>query len=453
VERVGLWVGSERVSRGPWRARSSSLLGALLAVAAGAAPMAGCSPPHDDDDRGVVDAGPDDAPDVVARRVLALVFDPMVDGRRLSTELGFHSPEALLASIPPWWSTTTAERVRFEIVETSVVDAFPVKVDGFVYDGDEYRRTLAGQSAPHQPDGADVAAILAAYDVCGRVDAGDIDELWMMGGPYFGFYESQLAGAAAFEYNSPPLRGTACRRLVPVMGFNYERALPEAIHDFGHRAEATLTHLFGRWSQDSTANDWERFGLVAALSPTVGFSGCGSIHYPPTATSDYDYTNRRTVPSLCDDFAHYPDLAPDPASAVVDMTCSAWGCDELGFYAWWFQHLPALAGLDDDGRPRDWLRAVVDPQWMLDQTPALLPCGVATDAATCAALPVSGEARCQWASCTSTCVAADLVLDDGACACLAATSTPSCDATAGCAWYACSERCLPTGTSNDTACR
>jgi hypothetical protein len=39
------------------------------------------------------------------------------------------------------------------------------------------------------------------------VARGEIDEIWLFGGPYFGFYESRMAGPGAFWCNAPPLPG------------------------------------------------------------------------------------------------------------------------------------------------------------------------------------------------------------------------------------------------------
>lgn len=420
----------------------------LLAACPGTLPARDAGTPPD---AGLpMDAGtPADAGREMPRRVLAVVFEPKVNGQRLSVVHGWSDPYALLSEVADWWGTTTSGRVQYRLVDTLTVETFPAKEDGFVYDAATYGQVIAGTQPGHVPDGLDYAAVLAQLGVCERVNAGEVDELWMMGGPYFGFYESRLAGPGAYEYNSPPLRGTACQRLLPIMGFNYERALPEAIHDFGHRAEATLTHLFGGWSQDRTANAWERFGLVAAQSPTLGFSGCGSIHYPPTATRDYEYDNASPVQSACDDFLDFPALSVDPAAAAVTLTCAAWGCSELGFYAWWFRHLPGVAGKDAEGRPMDWLHAVVDPQWLSEQVPSSVPCFERTEASGCE----RGDGRCQWADCAGACIAAGLPVDAQACTCLQQPTVAACDATPGCAYYFCSERCLARGTDVSTGCR
>jgi hypothetical protein len=186
-----------------------------------------------------------------------------------------------------------------------------------------------------------------------------IDELWLFGGPYFGFYESQLAGPKAFTYNSPPLEGSSCNKLLPMMGFNYERSLGEMVHDFMHRTEATMSRVYGGWHMDALYHNWDKFGLVDFQSP-LPYSGCGSAHFAPNSTSDYDYGNPGSVQTYCDDFFNYPNLKP-PTQALKTITCATWGCDELGYYRWNLQHVPKGSGTGPDFKFNDWWRYLTNP--------------------------------------------------------------------------------------------
>lgn len=84
------------------------------------------------------------------------------------------------------------------------------------------------------------------YKILQGIQNNQIDEVWMFGGPYFGFYESHMVGKGAFWCNSPATEQN-CKRFV-IMGFNYQRGLKEMIHSFGHRAESILSRHFN--SQD-----------------------------------------------------------------------------------------------------------------------------------------------------------------------------------------------------------
>jgi hypothetical protein len=136
------------------------------------------------------------------------------------------------------------------------------------------------------------------------------------------------------------------------------------VHDMMHRTEATMSRVYGSWAQNRMANNFDKFGLVAAQSPSFGYSGCGSAHWSPTSTSDYDYANPNPVSSYSDDFFNYPNLKL-PETALKTITCSAWGCDELAYYRYFLQHLPKANGTGADGKFNDWWRYVVKPNDVL----------------------------------------------------------------------------------------
>lgn len=303
----------------------------------------------------------------IVRKVMVVSFDPILKTKgnvRLSAYEKWLDPIGETKDVAAWWQATTHGRVRFEIVNTVTVDTFPKKADGYTYNEIRYLGALENETIAHMPDDADYLAILQSQKVCEAVNAGEIDELWMNGGPYFGFNESRLAGPSAFEYNGPVLEGTSCNKLLPIMGFNYQAVFANAIHDFGHRTEATLAHHFGGWDENALANDWDRFALTASQSPSYGFSGCGTTHRPPTARDEYQYDVAAPARSMCDSFATYPDLSPITRS-LAPITCSAWGCTDIGYYRWWFQRLPGKPGVTSDGHKTDWLRMAMDPTYAL----------------------------------------------------------------------------------------
>jgi hypothetical protein len=302
---------------------------------------------------------------VHTRNVTVVIYDPWLsnpDGSqvKLSTYENWEDPSQLVDRFKRSIQSISNGRVQYNLVKTKIIAAFPVKADGFAYTQASYLACLANSSQCHAADTADVLATLSSQGVCTDLNAGATNELWLFGGPYFGYYESQLTGPNAFWYNSPPLAGSTCNKLLPIMGFNYERSLAEMVHDLMHRTEATMSRVYGSWAENRLANNFDRFGLVAALSPNYGYSGCGSAHYTPTSTTDYDYSNPRTISSFCDDFFNYPNLKT-PSTALKSITCSAWGCEELAYYRYFFQHLPKFSGNGPDGKFNDWWRYLVKP--------------------------------------------------------------------------------------------
>ncbi len=312
--------------------------------------------------------------DVLNRKVYVLAYDPILsNGKNLSAHLHWNSHATLTQGTIDFFKQASNNRLTYTIVYTTVVtDGWPEKVDGFRYTEQEYLSVIAGHSPPHMPDNVDYTKIVNSprFDICGKANRGEIDEVWIYNGPYFGFYESTLVGPGAYWFNSPPVPGpTACTRLIPIMGPSPERGLECAIENFGHRMEATMTRVYGSWQQNRTTHNWERFALVKALSPNYSYSGCGNVHYPPNGTSDYDYGNPSTVLSNCRDFVNYPFLS-DPLVVAQPVTCSAWDCAHLSYFTFWFGHLPANPGCGPDTVANSWWKYFAHPEFALNPSRA-----------------------------------------------------------------------------------
>lgn len=308
--------------------------------------------------------------EIFNRKVYVIVYDPLLNnGQNLSTYLGWNNHADITQGTIDFFGQATNNRLNYSVVYTSIItDGWPEKIDGFTYTEEEYLAVIDGQNQPHSPDTVDYNKIVnsLSLDICGKANRGEIDEVWIYNGPYFGFYESTLVGPGAYWYNSPPVSGPYdCNRLIPIMGPSPERDLDCAVHNFGHRTESTMTEIYGSWQQNRTAHNWERFALVKALSPDYFYSGCGNIHYPPNGTSDYDYGNTSTVLSNCDDFANYPNLG-NPAETAKSVTCSDWGCTQIDYLAYWFGHLPSNNGCGSDTVANNWWKYFVDPALALN---------------------------------------------------------------------------------------
>lgn len=294
-------------------------------------------------------------------KVLLLIYNPILEtqgNQKLTTYKGWNDPASLSQTLVNTFSTASSGKVNYQIVETIELDAIPVKTDGFQYTDDTYLTCVnSGGSQCHSPDGANYLSLIAAADACPKRNAGQIDELWIWGGPWFGFWESNLAGPNAFWYNSNPTSGSTCTKLLPIMGFNYERGQPEALESFGHRLESTMRYVYGSWSAQDTHN-WNKFTLLDVDLPGKG--GCGNAHLAVNAETNtgYNTTSTRVVPSRCEDFLNYPNLT----NTFVDTSCSTWNCNNLDYFKWWYSHLPKFDGIGLDGKYSNWWTYVVDPQ-------------------------------------------------------------------------------------------
>lgn len=147
--------------------------------------------------------------------------------------------------------TTSQDSLVYQVVNTQTATTFPVLLDGRQYTNASWNQAQADDSRAYRDSHgnymlADYQRILTDFNLAQQVQDGTIDEVWMFGGPYFGFYESRMVGQGAFWCNGPGIELNG-RRFV-IMGFNYQRSVKEMVHDFGHRSESILARQFNSQS-------------------------------------------------------------------------------------------------------------------------------------------------------------------------------------------------------------
>jgi hypothetical protein len=252
---------------------------------------------------------------------------------------------------------------QYEIAERIEVGGFPLKADGFRYTEESFLRCWRARSGFHQPDLVDYHALLDEFDVIRKINSGAIDEVWLFGFPYAGYYESIMVGPGAFWCNAPPLQhragagraGTSpapTRRFV-IMGFNYERGAGEMLEDLGHRAESIMSKVFEHTRGE--ANLWERFTRHDKTHP--GRAECGNVHFAPNSLRDYDWGDTRPVKSKCDDWLNFPHFT----GATRTVNCNEWGDGDIRLHhLWWFKHFPHVEG-ETNGIANNWWTYILDP--------------------------------------------------------------------------------------------
>lgn len=298
-------------------------------------------------------AGQKPAP--VFRKALAIIFNPIIPsegGRKLSQVMGWNDPDQLIADYISDVRECSFGYANYEVAERLEVDRFPVKLDGFSYTPEGYLSAMRSGSGFHQPDNVDYYRILSDFQIIPRIDSGAVDEVWLFGFPYAGFYESIMAGPGAFFCNAPPLEntGNASRRFV-LMGFNYERGVGEMLEDLGHRAESILRHVFRNTRGE--ANLWERYTRYDQTHP--GRAEVGSVHYAPNSLRDYEWGRKVRVTTRCRLWDNFPNLEGEP----VEVDCAEWGNGDIReHHKWWFRHLPHITG-SANGISYNWWEYVI----------------------------------------------------------------------------------------------
>jgi hypothetical protein len=298
-------------------------------------------------------------PEPLQRRALVIIHDPVIrsqGGRTLHQALGWNDPDDLARRYIADVETASYGLARYTIAQRIAVDGFPVKADGFAYTPESYMASWQAGRGFHNPDGVDYQRLLREFDVIPQVNSGKIDEVWLFGFPYAGYYESIMAGPGAVWCNAPPLPdgpGPRANRRFVIMGFNYERGVGEMLEDLGHRAESLVGHAFEGARGD--ANLWERFTRYDQKFP--GRAECGTVHFAPNSLRDYDWGNPRPVASRCDDWYNYPDFK----GTVRQVNSAEWGGGDIRLHhLWWLRHFPHWAGLTG-GRLNNWWDLVIAP--------------------------------------------------------------------------------------------
>jgi len=182
-------------------------------------------------------------PDItpLTRKVLVIDFRPAAVPAR------WNRCDDLIPGYIAAMQKASQDILAYQVVEKLEVPEYPVLMDGSQYTDATFNGVLAdSRSALRDPHGnyllADYEGIIQKFDLLEKIESAQIDEVWMFGGPYFGFYESRMVGKGAFWCNGPAMEKD-CRRFV-IMGYNYERDVKEMVHDYGHRSESLLAKHF-----------------------------------------------------------------------------------------------------------------------------------------------------------------------------------------------------------------
>lgn len=198
----------------------------------------------------------------------------------------------------------SANTLVYQVTQKIAAPKYPLLLDGRQYTNVTWAAALADDhKAFRDPHNAymlaDYNRIIQDFNLIQLVLDNKIDEVWMFGGPYFGFYESRMVGQNAFWVNGPGMERN-CRRFV-IMGFNYQRSVREMVHDFGHRSESILARKYGSQNflqpfysaqppaaaaMPAPRNDFERFLLAN-----------GTVHRKPGG-ADYGQDETAWVTAL-----------------------------------------------------------------------------------------------------------------------------------------------------------
>lgn len=192
------------------------------------------------------------------------------------------------------------------------------------------------------------------------VNRGEVDHVIMFGGPYFGYWETQMVGEGAYWCNSSPITNLT-ERLFVINGMNVERP-GSGLHNYGH---GLGEHGLGAWFSNRNIVDYNRsthspftnmndYILFTRVRNNLGGEldaspiHVGNTHYTPNSVSGYEYNNNRDwVKCYADQWYDYP-LMIATGRMMRSGSPNSWYWtgerEDDAFQKWFWNHVPRYMG-------------------------------------------------------------------------------------------------------------
>lgn len=200
----------------------------------------------------------------------------------------------------------------------------------------------------------DINKLFDEYQICEKVNRGEIDEVWNVLIPGYKIGENEMVGTHPFSLNSKPIINKKCKRNVPILTMSITASKSHALHSYIHRLEGVMAMMYGGERSWLRGNPWGDFNATKLNGSTAG---CGNAHFTPVSTKDYAYDQVGSIPSYCDEHMSYPNIQ---TSKTKQVSCEDWGCNEWGYQSWMLARIPALPGRDSYGRLNNWWAYIQD---------------------------------------------------------------------------------------------
>jgi hypothetical protein len=295
--------------------------------------------------------------------VVVVNYNPRIEsegGKRLTEVMHWSDPLELTRGVIDGIRTASGGYINYRIVKWVEIDGAPPFRSGFRYDDAGIMDVLKTHKWI-QGDGSSYAKIFEEAGVTKKfVEDFNVTEVWLWGAPGFHWDEYAMFIPERKKRLPPtdnpwfyrPYDIPDLGRTIWVMGWNYERGLGEALHSYAHRVEGILALVLGngKWDKKLAGKDpWNTWSMCDTDFPGEG--SCGNVHVPPNGQDGYDYGNKRTVESYCDDWLSWPNLT----GKRVTVDGSEWGHDQAKYMVWWMGHMPKNPGRTGWGWNNWWI--------------------------------------------------------------------------------------------------
>jgi chitodextrinase len=256
---------------------------------------------------------------------LVLNYDPMMllngSSVRVADQYNYRNVDDLVAQYIQWLKQASGGQTVWSVAYRFDLNEFPspARSTQTPFTADNYA-SLRSQGYDYwNMGGPDYKGILrdARFGITDKVNAGQVDAVWVFSPAGSGFWETAMAGPSAYWVNGGPIYDTLLERNVVFYGFGKEghQGVGYMCENTCHMLENIMgNHIASDWPRTSSCqtfvtlnldnparavaprlvNDWTHFMLVDATAwdaalVAPGQAQAGFSHFPPTAIYNYDW--------------------------------------------------------------------------------------------------------------------------------------------------------------------
>lgn len=256
---------------------------------------------------------------------IVLYYNPKVriDGQLRTVREAYHyrDIDALCRDYITFLKRASGGQVNFSVAERFELDEFPPETDPDVTftpeNYDAYKRKGYDMFNSGKPDYAAICRD-SRFRIVPRVEAGEVDAVWVFGPDCTGFWETAMAGKDSYWVNGEAHPEVECSRRFVIYGFGMasHQGVGFMLENTAHMAENILgsriasgwpaQHEVNGWTTlnlnnpartrvTRRLNDWEFFTVSDAVHwdtklTAPGGSQAGLSHFPPTACVNYGWS-------------------------------------------------------------------------------------------------------------------------------------------------------------------
>ncbi len=256
---------------------------------------------------------------------IVLYYNPKVriDGQLRTVREAYHyrDIDALCRDYITFLKRASGGQVNFAVAERFELDEFPPETDPDVTftpeNYDEHKRKGYDMFSSGKPDYVAICRD-SRFRIVPRVEAGEVDAVWVFGPDCTGFWETAMAGKDSYWVNGEAYPEVDCSRRFVVYGFGMasHQGVGFMLENTAHMAENILggriasgwpaQHEVSGWTTlnlnnpararvTRRLNDWEFFTVSDAVHwdtklTAPGGSQAGLSHFPPTACVNYGWS-------------------------------------------------------------------------------------------------------------------------------------------------------------------